>query len=128
MSKLLTTPATISKVQTMSHRSLRLQVDTNEALSDEEVAKIMSNYEKFGYFCFIEEKHGDIKPEDLVDLPKLPATDESSKKTPSQRLRNVLYIEWKTLKTKEYQDRYPFEIYYNGEMSRVIEGRKDKLL
>jgi len=83
MSKLLTTPATISKVQTMSHRSLRLQVDTNEALSDEEVAKIMSNYEKFGYFCFIEEKHGDIKPEDLVDLPKLPATDESSKKTPS---------------------------------------------
>ena len=94
MSKLLTTPATISKVQTMSHRSLRLQVDTNEALSDEEVAKIMSNYEKFGYFCFIEEKHGDIKPEDLVGLPKLPATDEQTK-SPSKQLHDRMYIFFK---------------------------------
>lgn len=87
--ELLQTPATISKVATMSHRSLRLQVDTNEDLSDEQVAKIMAHHDKFGWFCFLA---GDkqISADNVVNLPELPKEDDQI--SPSERLFKRMYV------------------------------------
>ncbi len=87
--ELLQTPATISKVGTMSNRSLRLQVDTQEDLTDEQIAKIMAHHDKYGWFCFMS---GDKKIEidDIKDLPELPKEDGQI--SPSERLYKRMYV------------------------------------
>lgn len=44
-------------------------------------------------------------------------------KTPSQRLRNVLFIEWK----QRHKDEVLFDEYYTRELDRLIEIRKSNL-
>ena len=63
--KLLQVPATISKITSMSNRTLRCQVDTQENLSDEELAKIIGNIDKFGWFTFSPDNQ--IEEEDLLN-------------------------------------------------------------
>jgi hypothetical protein len=44
-------------------------------------------------------------------------------KTPSQRLRNVLFVEWK----QHHKDEILFDEFYTRELDRIIEIRKSKL-
>jgi hypothetical protein len=122
---LLTIPAIISKVQTMANRALRLQIDTQEGINDEEIAKIVSNHEKYGYFCFLEEQHGDIKPEYLVDLPKLPPTDDQ-KKTPQQMLRDRMFVYFKE-KHGEKKAKDEFNDWYIKTLDKIGQQYLDKL-
>lgn len=121
---LLQLPATISKIITMSNRCLRLHIDTQENLADEEISKIVANHDKLGWFTFVAGVEKSIKAEDLLDLPEL--KDETDQKSPSQRLRAVMYIEWDK-KSAPYKTKWPFEVYYRGEMERIIDKRKEAL-
>ena len=88
--KLLQLPGTITSVKTMANKVLRLQVDTQENLTKEQMAKIMQNNDEYGYFCFlVGEKEIDEK--EIIDLPPLPK-DETEVKSPSQRLRSRMFV------------------------------------
>lgn len=95
--EILQVPAMINKVQTMSNRSLRIEVDTQENLTDEEVGKITAYHEKLGWFNFSPETTP-IKPEDLIKLPKIEKDEDE--KSPSQRLRSRMYVYYIKIKNK----------------------------
>lgn len=117
--KLLQTPATISKVTSMRNRTLRCQVDTQENLSDEEMAKLMANIDKFGWFMFSPDNQIDEK--DLLDLPSLPKRAEENK-SPAQKLHNTLYVYW-----KQEDSKGDFETYYRRYMEKRINEIKERL-
>jgi hypothetical protein len=113
---MLKVPSAITKITTMSDRGLRLQVDTQE-LGGEDKAELMSLHEKMGVFVFSE---SDIQEKDLKNLPEVKI--ERGEKTPSQRLRGVLYRVWEQEKTHK-----TFDDYYRSYMSNLIETLKEKL-
>jgi len=110
-------PAEICKVETLADKTLRLRVDTTMELPPEQEALIMQLRNKQGYFVYSEQ---DIKQDDLQDLPDI----ETPKgvKTPSQRLRAVLYLFWK----QGTQVQTP-EQFYDREMEKIIDHFKGKL-
>lgn len=59
----------------------------------------------------------DETPEAMVSVAKV-----LDFKTPSQRLRGVLFLEWKERKLD-----YSFDEFYAREMEHIIEGRKQRL-
>lgn len=56
----------------------------------------------------------------LDDIPTAPATDES--KTPAQRQRAVIYLQW-----KQQGQKGSFEEFYHKKMERVIDYLKSQL-
>lgn len=104
-------PSLISKIITMSDGGLRLYVDTQE-LTDEDKAKVFSLHRKLGYFV--------MKESEIVqaDVPTYVPTD---KKTPSQRLRAVLYRVWEDKKEGE------FEEFYKNKLEQIINHFKEKI-
>jgi len=118
MSDLLQVPSIISKVITMADMSLRLQVDTQE-LTPEENAEVFRYYRQFGSFAFIK---GEGKIEsNQVKIPEYQPVEKTDK-SPSQRLRNVLFIMWKQKKLQE-----PFDDYYRKQMNIITEHFKKGL-
>jgi hypothetical protein len=117
MNEILQVQAQMVKGTSMSHRSLRLQFDTNEGLTDEQMGKAMAWQDKLGWLSF---SVAMVKPENILDLPE-PKSDES--KSPSQRLRNCLFILWKQ-KGKEGD----FDGYYRARMENIINSVKEKLV
>jgi len=118
MSKLIfQVPAEIGKVETLADKTLRLRVDTTMELPPEQEALIMQLRNKQGYFVYCEQ---DIKQDDLQDLPQIETV--KGVKTPSQRLRAVLYLFWK----QGTQVQTP-EQFYDREMEKIIEHYKGKL-
>src|SRR3990167_904740 len=93
-------PSEITKITTMSNGALRIQVDSQENIHPEDKARIMELHEKLGVFVFAEA----LKDEDLLDLPEVKI--EKSDKTPSQRLRAVLYRLWETTDKKRTSDEF----------------------
>jgi len=111
---LLQIPAEITKVTTMAHRSVRIVADSSENLSEEQMAKIMGNHGRTGFWCFMPEVR--IDPLDIVSLPQ--AEEDRSKKTKSQILRWRLeeLAKVKGRKTKE-----EIEAFYSTHMDRIID-------
>ena len=117
-------PGTITKIQTMVHKSLRLQIDTQENISANDISRLMDLYEVLGWMTFISrENKSMIKPEDLVDLPVLDISKFDMEKSPSKRLRDVLFIYHK----QKGGDPKEFDNWYVREMSKVTEHYKNQL-
>jgi len=115
-------PATLSKYEGMSHNSMKVQFHTQENLSDDMKNVITSRHEKYGHLLFLhEEAEDDIILETIKSLPKLVVDKEE--KTPSQRLRGVLFILYEQNK-KEGQT---FDEFYRQYMERLIDNIKSKL-
>lgn len=118
-------PSEITKVTTMSNDSVRLQVDTQENLTPQAQAMIFGYKGKLGVFAFAHSEI-ELKKEDL-DVPKYTAS-EDEKKTPSQRLRAVLYLLWKQRGKKDlFNNECDSETYYRQEYEKIIEHYKSKL-
>ena|ERR1044071_1372622 len=85
---MLKAQSTISKVTTMADNTIRLQVDCQEMNAENEL-EIFQLRNKLGWFVFNETgiQESDI-PTDPVEVDQ---------KTPSQRLRGVLYVLWRSL-------------------------------
>lgn len=115
---ILQLPAQITKITTMAHKSLRLTVDSQENLTDEQAQKVMAAHEKVGWFCFASE--APLRPENLVDLP--PLVWEKDQKSPSQRLRAVMFLYWQQHKPSE-----DFDTWYVSQLNKLIEAWKEKL-
>jgi len=110
-------PAEICKVETLADNTLRLRVDTTMELPPEQEALIMQLRNKQGYFVYAEQE---ITHDDLTDLPQI--NTPKGEKSPSQRLRAVLFLFWK----QGTQVQTP-EQFYEREMEKIIEHYKGKL-
>ena len=117
MNEILQVQAQMVKGTSMSHRSLRLQFDTNENLTDEQMGKMMSWQDKQGWLTFSVPL---IKAENLIELPPI---DPDEKKSMGQRLRACLYVLW------EQKGKVgTFEEYYRARMENIINSVKEKLV
>ncbi|MBC8437117.1 hypothetical protein H8D85_02215 [bacterium] len=113
---------TVDKVSTMADGTLRVYVGTQEMPIDK-MAKLFSFDKSAGYFLF--SKHGISKEE-------IKAVEDTSKgvapkngKSPSQRLRNVLYHVWD--KGLVNGTECGFEDFYLKEMNKITEHYINKL-
>lgn len=86
---------------------------TNE-LSDEDKLIIAKFYQKFGFVLF---KANEFESD---DVPKEQAED--TQKTPSKRLRAVLFLLW-----KQAGEKGDFELYYRNQVEKMIDVVKAKL-
>jgi hypothetical protein len=86
MAKTFQVPAILNRISFTKDNGLSLGFVTNE-LSDEEKVLAAQYHAKFGYLLF--------KPNQFTedDIPETDALDDE-KRTPSQRLRAVLYVLW----------------------------------
>jgi hypothetical protein len=112
-------PGEVSKVTSMSNRRLRIQFDSQENLSQEQMATTMGLVEKYVWACFMPDT--EIAIEDVINLPKLPAR-EDNQKSDSQRLRACLYVLW-----EQQGKKGDYELFYRTQMDRFINAVKEKL-
>ena len=109
-------PAVITKISTMS-KWLRLTVDTQEIVNPDNLHTLFTLNEKVGYFTFSSHQ---IEPDDILDLPPIKV---ESKKTPSERLRGVIFRLWEK-DNNGYDD---FNLFYQFYMEKLIERLKERL-
>lgn len=116
--KLLRIASAIEKVESRRDNTWKLIVGTQE-LAPEDEAVLVALKGKEGHFVFAVQ---DVIRESDIPTEKLEFKNE---KSPSQRLRAVLYRLWEAdlRPTKEID----FELFYRSRMERIIEQLKEKL-
>lgn len=111
--KAITCPVILGRVSTRSDGSLTLSFSTPELTPDEKVA-------------FMEVQNTNLKmllqPEDNEPAELKEVKGQFETKTPSQRLRAVLYIHW-----KQASGEGEFEDHYRRQMDQIINQFKNKL-
>jgi len=113
----LKVPSTIGKIETMVDRGLKVAVYTQE-LTTEDKALVLELQNKLGWFVFSE---AELEPEDLIELPKI-KVQFRTEKTPSERLRAVLYVLWDSQSIKT-----SFDEFYKRYMENLIDKIKEKI-
>lgn len=108
--------AIFSGVKSRKDRSYRLEFDTRE-LGGEDAAKLLSMQMDEGWLLFAPTSSIDEK-----DIPKSNADSGAGGKTPSQRLRAVLFILW-----SQRGSEGDFEDYYRRKMESIIDQFKDRI-
>jgi hypothetical protein len=110
---ILKTPAILTSYTPKVDGSMKLSFTTQE-LDDAQKMYVISYYQKFGNLLF--------KENEILDdeIPEEDAVREG--KTPSERLRNVMYVYW-----KEHGIVEPFGAWREKQMDKIIESIKDKL-
>lgn len=106
-------PATLMGATRRMDKSIALRFETQE-LSTEAFADIDTLHQVYGWLVF---KESEIQDE---DIPTETPTDET--KTPSQRLRAVLFVWW-----QQSRSELPFDVFYRNKMEVLIETVKKKL-
>jgi hypothetical protein len=115
---LLQVAGMLSKATTLPNRSLKLLFETNEGLSDEQISKLCAMTGRPSW-CLLAGESNPITAEDLLNLPKLESLEA---KSPSQKLRALLFLTWK--KDGSVGD---FDQYYRLQMNRYCDWLKEKL-
>ena len=100
--------------------TLSIKLGTQE-LPPQDTAEIfeMGNKQIWAVFC-----ETGLKDSDL-EIPEV--TDELDTKSPSQRLRNVIYRIWEQA-GKEKKTNKVFEHFYRDYMEKLLENLKEKLI
>lgn len=112
-------PAILASFRSLKDKTIKIEFETNE-LTPEQLAEIGLNNQSFGYLAF---KKDDFRSEQLKIIDELKADYEDKSKTPSKRLRDVLFIAW-----KQHPESYAkFEDYYRFKMEKFINHVKSKL-
>jgi hypothetical protein len=117
MKQMILKPACLDGYSPRKDGSFSLRFITQEC-TPEEVANFAALYGQFGYFLF--------KPQITVEDKKMMDeldTEINDGKTPSKRLRGVLYVEWQQ-DALGYSD---FKSYYKMRMEQIINRIKDNL-
>tara|TARA_R110000824_G_scaffold14378_15_gene61269 strand:+ start:3061 stop:3450 length:390 start_codon:yes stop_codon:yes gene_type:complete len=118
----------IDKVSTLADGSLRVYVGTPE-LSNETMVSVFSLIKKPGFVLI---SANAINQDQIDAVEKATTNAEFSEKTPSQRMRGVLYRIWEKTQPKtmngdgvmEYVD---FDLFYKRQMNKIIDHFKTKL-
>jgi hypothetical protein len=113
MANILTVPAGLVSATDQRDRSCKLTFETRE-LENSEFLALRDIRGSEGWLAFA------LNPIQESDIPKSPATKEG--KTPSQRLRSVLFLLWK----KEASP-LDFNIFYDAKVEAIIEKVKLRL-
>jgi len=108
----------IESISTRKDKTLKLTIATQE-LSPAQTGDIFTLNQDFCYFGIKQEPFTKDE-EDTIDQLK---TDYENLKTPSQRLRGILFVNYQQ-HNKGYKD---FATYYMAEMERICEHYKSKL-
>ena len=111
--KAISHDAVITSIRSRKDRSISYSVESPELSSQEKA-------------LFFELQNLNIvitiTPKDEPEAPKQEIDTDLEQKTPSQRLRNVIYILYK--QSGETRD---FELYYKNTMEVLIQKLKDKI-
>lgn len=119
--KLFTIPATLDKYQSLICRSAKLIFSTQENLTDDDIASMATSVGEYGWLVFLNEQASPNDINEIIkNLPKLQKNDDE--KTPSERLRAVLFVYWKKVKKKEGD----FELFYRSFIEDIIKKVKEK--
>tara|TARA_R110002020_G_scaffold13584_4_gene48778 strand:+ start:239 stop:628 length:390 start_codon:yes stop_codon:yes gene_type:complete len=118
----------IDKVSTLADGSLRIYVGTPE-LSNDTMVNVFNLIKKPGYVLV---SANAINQDQIDAVEKATTNAEFSEKTPSQRMRGVLYKLWEKTQPKtmngdgvmEYVD---FDLFYKRQMNKIIDHFKSKL-
>ena len=111
-------PAQVESITTRKDKTIKLTIGTQE-LTPADAAKIFYLNQQFCYMA--------LKPEPFTreesDLVNSLKADLSNAKTPSQRLRGILFLNYQQ-DSKGFQD---FTTYYASEIEKICEHYKNKL-
>ena len=116
MDKLFTTPAQIQGISTLKDKTMKLVVYVSRELSGEEKAKLFDLEQLEGYFLF-SPNHIQMR-----DVPTDQAKMSMDRKSPSERLYNVMYVYY----SQNFSDNN-FNQWREQEMEKYIEDWKTKL-
>ncbi len=111
--------AQLESYRSLKDRTLKLTFETGEPTPDQ-LVKISKLSQEYGFLAF---KHDVFKNDQLDALESLQSGYEDKGKSKSQRLRAVLYVNWKQ-ESKGYDI---FDDYYNHTMEKIITHYKGKL-
>jgi len=121
MKKSVTFEGGIAKVSTLADGSLSLTLHTQE-LPNETMVRIFELRKKPGIVLISTDDK--ISEEELKAVEEFTTDFEFTGKTPSQRLRGVLYKVWEgSPKAQEFD----FSIWYEAQLNRVIDKYKTVL-
>ena len=120
MKGLLTSAVQLYGYRPRKDKSLSITFITGEK-SPGEVMDIHSKLDDFGYIVFKSEEK--LTKDEIAELDNLDTDLYDNPKTQSQRLRNVLFMNWKD----ENKGHSEFKDYYKNETERIIQHYKDKL-
>lgn len=117
MSETLIIPCQIGGFRTLKDGSVKLDIETWE-LKAPDFATLGELRNRSGYLAFQEAQFG---PEFSFDIPDI-SPEFKTDKSPSQRLRNTLFVYWqKTAQTEE------FEVFYRRKVDGIIKSIKDRI-
>ena len=116
---MLVIPAILEKFSSLNDRTIKLVFQTNEP-SPEQMTAIYSSIKCAGFLAFNKDA---FRTEQLNIIEETKADYEDKTKTPSKRLRDVLFISW-----KQHNEGYDtYEDYYRHKMDIFINHVKSKL-
>lgn len=115
---MITLPAIIESIATRKDKTIRLTIGTQE-LAPSDAATIFS---MAGGYAYVAIKREDFTPWEVKELDELKA-DLDTIKSPSQRLRAILYRNWEQ-NAEGYKD---FTTYYMAHMDKLCQHYKNKL-
>lgn len=115
---MITIAGQIEAISSRKDKTIKLTIGTQE-LNPNQAAQLFTLTQQF---CYLGLKQETFTKEDsdLIDNLK---TDLETQKTPSQRLRGILYLNYQQ-DNKGYKD---FSTYYQSEMEKICEHYKNKL-
>ena len=116
---MLSLPVIITKVSTTKDKSFEIKMETQDKSTLDAVQKA-ALLDLIDEFAFVGFRMGD-KPIEQMDVPDV-VPEFKGDKTPSQRLRAVLYVLWEQTKPQE-----EFEPYYRRQIEKIIDSVKSKL-
>jgi hypothetical protein len=111
-------PAQIEGLTSRKDKTIKVTFGTQE-LAPSDLAQVFQLNQRF---CYIAIKEELFQQEELETIESV-KTDLESNKTPSQRLRGILYINYQQ-DNEGYKD---FMTYYLGKMDKLCEHFKSKL-
>lgn len=116
----LVLPVSVETIATRHDGSVKIVMGTYE-LNTQSAVKLF-DLRKSEALMYLSSDNISQEELDALDGFKLD-TEKTDGKTPSQRLRAVLYVYWKQHKQKDIE----FDIFYLKYMNRLIDKIKDKL-
>ena len=118
MTKLTPIPVYFEGIKSLADGTLRVTFDAQE-LRPEVEAELVGKRRKAGFLLFLE--NDEKVDRDSIDIPES-APEFKGDKTPSQRLRGVLFRLWEQLGS-----RGSFQDFYVGKMEEIANHFKAKL-
>lgn len=112
-------PAQLESYRSLKDKTIKVVFETNE-LTPEQMMGVAGSLQQFGYLAF---KNEPFKNNEKEVIENLKTDYEDNGKTPGQRLRGVLYVNYE----KTAEGYKTFSDYYNAKMETIINHYKSKL-